>query len=177
MPRGEPAQEGAVVRDEEERPPLASEELLEPRDGLHVEVVRRLVEEQQVGVRGQRARQQHAALESGRERRHVVRRVEAHARDRRLDGAAQVGLVAAAPSATTSRTVPASEAGTCCGRLATRSPGGLRTSPSSSSIVPWSALQQRRLARAVATEQAEPLPALQVQVRSVEHGRDRRMRP
>ena len=48
-----PAQEGAVVRDEDAREAGSREERLEPLDRRDVEVVRRLVEQQQPGLRGE----------------------------------------------------------------------------------------------------------------------------
>jgi hypothetical protein len=52
-------QEGAVVGDEEQGDAGAQQVLLEPADRLDVEVVGRLVEEQQVGLAGKRAGEQH----------------------------------------------------------------------------------------------------------------------
>ncbi|MEI2745743.1 MAG: hypothetical protein V9G22_10010 [Ottowia sp.] len=77
--RREPAQERAVVRDEQRRLLALEQVLLEPLDARDVEVVRRLVEQQQVGVRRQRLREQHAAREAGRQPRDVGVRVEAEA--------------------------------------------------------------------------------------------------
>ena len=48
-------EEPAVVRDEDDRGVEADERLLEPLEALDVEVVRRLVEQQQVGVGAERA--------------------------------------------------------------------------------------------------------------------------
>jgi len=45
-------QEGPVVRDHDERPVVSAESLLELLDGLEVEVVRRLVEEEKVDAPG-----------------------------------------------------------------------------------------------------------------------------
>ena len=50
-------QEIAVVRDDEKRPGVAFEPVLEPEDGVEVEVIGRLVEEQQVRGAHQRLRQ------------------------------------------------------------------------------------------------------------------------
>ena len=59
---GQRAQEAPVVGDEDQRARPALEEAFQPVDGLDVEVVGGLVEQQHVGRRHQRARQQHAAL-------------------------------------------------------------------------------------------------------------------
>ena len=49
--------------DEEKRGFRLEQEFLEPEDGFEIEVVRRLVEQEQVGLAGQGAGQQHPALE------------------------------------------------------------------------------------------------------------------
>ena len=59
--------ERAVVADEEDGPVVGGEERLEPLDALEVEVVGRLVEEQQVGVAQQQLRQGDAHLPAARE--------------------------------------------------------------------------------------------------------------
>ena len=64
-------EEPAVVRDEDDRGVERSQHALEPLERLDVEVVRRLVEQQQVGLRGERARERGArqlAAGEGRER-------------------------------------------------------------------------------------------------------------
>ena len=58
----------AVVRDEDEGPRVVEEELLEPLDRVDVEVVRRLVEQEQIGVGEQRAGQGHACEFAARQR-------------------------------------------------------------------------------------------------------------
>ena len=50
-------QEVAVVRDEHERAVVGLQELLQPLDGRQVEVVRRLVQQQEVGLRREDARE------------------------------------------------------------------------------------------------------------------------
>ena len=62
---GDPLKECPVVGHKEEPPlRLPQEQRLELLDGLHVEVIRRLVEQQNVGVRRQRAGQGSAPLEA-----------------------------------------------------------------------------------------------------------------
>ena len=60
----EPAKERPVVRDEERRAAALEQMRLEPLDAREVEVVRRLVEEQHVGRRGERAGEEHAPGEA-----------------------------------------------------------------------------------------------------------------
>ncbi len=58
--RGQAFEEGAVVGDEQHGPGVVAQERLQPLDGLDVEVVGGLVEQQHVGRGHQRAGQQHA---------------------------------------------------------------------------------------------------------------------
>jgi hypothetical protein len=51
-------EEVAVVGDGDERPVVLAQELLQPADGVDVQVVGRLVEEQGLGVAEERLRQQ-----------------------------------------------------------------------------------------------------------------------
>ena len=62
--RRDPLQEQAIVRDRDrrERGPAARQQRLEPLDALDVQVVRRLVEEQQVGLAGEGAANRDALL-------------------------------------------------------------------------------------------------------------------
>ncbi len=64
----QPLQERAVVGDEEHRAGVIGQQRLEPGDGLDVEMIGRLVEQQQVGLGHQRARQQRAAAPPARQR-------------------------------------------------------------------------------------------------------------
>ena len=63
-----PLQEGAIVRHEGDGAAVAGQELFEPGDGVDVEVVGGFVEEQQVRLPDQRARQEHAAAPAAGER-------------------------------------------------------------------------------------------------------------
>ena len=79
---GDRLQERAVVRDEEERRlGLAADERLQPFDRCDVQVVRRLVEEHEVGLVGQHAGEQHATTQSARQRVEHGGGVEPHLRD------------------------------------------------------------------------------------------------
>jgi hypothetical protein len=64
--RGEIPQERAVVGDDDDRPPVGREPPAQPCDGVGVEVVRRLVQEEEFGARAQRAGEgQPGALAAG----------------------------------------------------------------------------------------------------------------
>ena len=67
-PCGEALQKRAVVRDEHHGAGVIGQERLEPGDGVDVEMVRRLVEQEEIGLAHQRAREQHAATPSTRQR-------------------------------------------------------------------------------------------------------------
>ena len=56
-------EEGAVVRDQDDRAGEARQQVLQPDDRLQVEVVGRLVEQQHIGRGRQRLRQRHALLQ------------------------------------------------------------------------------------------------------------------
>ncbi len=66
--RRDPLEERAVVGDEHERARILGEKRLEPEDGVEIEVIGRLVEQQHVGLGHQRSCEQHAAPPSARER-------------------------------------------------------------------------------------------------------------
>src|SRR5512140_3716891 len=63
-------EEPAIVRHEEDAACESDEQVLEPLDGPDVEVVGRLVEQQQLRLAHERARERHALLEAARERSH-----------------------------------------------------------------------------------------------------------
>ena len=64
---GDAVQETPVVRDDEIGPARAREVVLQELDGVEVEMVRRLVEQQDVGVRQDRAGEHRAVLLAARE--------------------------------------------------------------------------------------------------------------
>lgn len=64
---GHATQEGAVVRDEQQGDLFFEQEFLHPEDRVEVEVVGRLVEQQQAGLGGEGLGQQAAALKASRE--------------------------------------------------------------------------------------------------------------
>ena len=65
---GEALEERPIVRDEHDGAGVVGEEGFEPGDGVDVEMVGRLVEQQQIGLRHQRPREQHAPSPSAGER-------------------------------------------------------------------------------------------------------------
>ncbi len=81
-PLGDTVQEVAVVGDEDHAARVLFEVMLQPSHGLGVEMVGRLVEQQNVGLRQQQLRQRHAPLLAAREllslrmRRRAAQRVE-----------------------------------------------------------------------------------------------------
>ena len=71
-PAGDVVEEVPVMRDGDDGALVVGEEPLEPEHRLGVEVVRRLVEQQQVGRGEQQAAERHAAALAAGERRHVA---------------------------------------------------------------------------------------------------------
>ncbi len=67
-PLGRVVEEVAIVRDRDDGAGEALQELLEPLDALGIEMVRRLVEQQHVGLREQQTAQRDAAFLTARER-------------------------------------------------------------------------------------------------------------
>ena len=84
-PRGQLAQEDPVVGNEQDRARMSHQEFFEPGDGVDVEVVGRLVQQQDVGIADQGLGQQHAALHSRREGRYVGVGIQGHAGKDRVD--------------------------------------------------------------------------------------------
>ena len=79
------AEQGPIVRDEQQRAAVAQQEILQPADGVDVEVVGRLVQQQEVRAADHGLGQQHAAFHAGGKGRHVGVRLEAHPRDDGFD--------------------------------------------------------------------------------------------
>ena len=71
-PAGDVVEEVPVVRDRDDGALVVREEALEPEDRLGVEVVRRLVEEQQVGRAQEQPAERDAPALAARQRRHVA---------------------------------------------------------------------------------------------------------
>ena len=79
-PRGEAAEECPVVGHEQERPVPAAQEFLEPGDGVDVEMIRRLVEEEEIGAGDEGPGEEHAPLHATGERLEGALAVELHPR-------------------------------------------------------------------------------------------------
>ncbi len=173
--RGHVAQERAVVRHEHERPAALQQRFLEVLECGEIEVVGGLVQQQHVGVLHERGGEQHAAARAGRQRlerrvqveREVVRRLV----DARLDlpralagrGAAGVVQPLAHRAAHVERHV----------LLQHRHAHALRAHDLARvrGQLAGEQAQQRGLARAVASEQAEALARLDLQRGAVEQRR------
>ena len=78
-PRGQLAKEHAIVRHHQKRAREAEKEFFQPGDGVQVEVVRRLVQQEHVRLGGQGPGQEHPTLHAGRERGQLRIGLEAHA--------------------------------------------------------------------------------------------------
>ena len=92
--RGDAVEEIAVVRDEETRAGVAREKVLQPLDGLRIEMVRGFVEDEKVRPRDQRAAQRDAPFFSTAQRRDravALRRVEM--RSQTFDAAVEIPAV------------------------------------------------------------------------------------
>ncbi len=93
-PAGHVVQEVAVVRDRHDRAPIVLQVALQPPNRLRVQVVGRLVEQQQVGLAQQQPAQRHPASLPARQRRHVrVRRRAAQRVHRDLERRVEVPAV------------------------------------------------------------------------------------
>ena len=93
--RGDVVDEGAVVADDDDRLPRLDEEVLEPLDRLDVEVVRRLVEEKDIGLLQEELRQLDTHTPAPTELARLSREVaslEAKTEERQLDSLVIVDL-------------------------------------------------------------------------------------
>jgi hypothetical protein len=86
---GDVVEEHAVVGDDHDRAAEVADQLLQPQDAVEVEVVGGLVEQQQVGLGDQRARQRHALDATARQAGNLRRRVESETLDHLLDALVQ----------------------------------------------------------------------------------------
>ena len=170
-PRGQLAEEDAVVRHEDQRAAIAQQKILQPGDGVDVQVVGRLVQEQDVRVAHQAAGQEDAPLEPGREALEIGRGVEPHTRDDRVHLQTPVPgvLIAAGRRAGLRR---GQAAGQDVGHAARQSFGHLldQVGHSQAPFADYSPcigfklagddLEQRGFAHAVAPDETQPLAAL-----------------
>ena len=162
-PGGQPFQEDPVVGDEDDRAAVAQQERLQPADRLDVEVVGRLVQEQDVGIVDEGPGQQHAALHPRGELREPGVRVEPDPGDDRLH--AMVG-----PAEVMVMVVRVQPVGHLVGDGAAMALGHILGQPRDPQPLladdrPLVGLdlaadqaEQRALPLAVAPQQAEPLP-------------------
>ena len=79
------AEQGSIVRNEEQRAAVAEQKILQPADGVDVQVVGRLVQQQEIRAADHGLGQEHAAFHTGGKSGHIQVRLEAHARDDGLD--------------------------------------------------------------------------------------------
>ena len=63
-PVGQAPEKGPVVRDKKQTHRVPEQKILQPEDGSEVQMVRRLIEQEQIRLPGQRPGQQHAAFQS-----------------------------------------------------------------------------------------------------------------
>ena len=90
-PAGDVVEEISVVRDRDDGARVVLEEALQPRDRFGVEMVRRLVEQQQIGRLQQKPAQRHPAPLAARQRRDVgVRRRQAERVHRQIEARVEV---------------------------------------------------------------------------------------
>ena len=195
--RRDGVEEGAVVRHDHDAALEADEQLLEPGDRVEVEVVGRLVEQQHVGDGDERARERDALLGAARELGDRARAVEMEVRQRRLDallpvpgverldprlqrievGAFGVRLVGVAHDARLGDAFADGVehgAGVVEQRLLRHVADAQALRLLQQAVVellePGDDLEQRRLAGAVAADQADALAGLERERRAVEQG-------
>ena len=176
-PRGQLAEEHAVVRDEHQRGVPAVQKVFQPGDGVHVQMVRRFIQQQQVGRRDERPRQQHTPLHAGRQDVDLGVAIQAHARQNLSDTL----LCSPRPFVVLRQRVPGP--GQRRQRPCLRSPRhvlrqecDLRPRGHHDLAVvrfdlPRQNPQQRRLARSVATQQTDPLARFDMARDAVEQRR------
>src|SRR6185437_7971789 len=181
-PRGDTVEEGAIVGDHDRRRNL-QQQLLQPLDGADIEVIRRLIEQQQVRLSGERKgeRRTLALAARARRRRHPGLELEAmqELRQASLEAPA-LALIVLQGNARKCR-----GGGRCalqqtfaqrvrCGKLRLLlDESDVKSLPYLSLAViqhgePGDDPQESRLARAVATDQSETLAGLQCEPRAIE---------
>jgi len=177
--RGQPPQERPVVGDEDQRAAVAQQVILQPGDGVEVQVVRRFVEQNDVGVAHEPLRQHDPPLEARGERREVRVAVELHAHEDRIQqqpALPVLGIVRALgdglPAAGRGLQAPGDHlghgAGDPLGHLLRQRrhvhPALAHQRAGVRLEVARDELEQGRLPHPVAPHQAEPFPALDLQV-------------
>jgi hypothetical protein len=91
---GQTIDEGAVMAHEQQRARIFEQKLFEPFDGCNIQVIGRLVEQQHLGLRHQRARQQHASPPATGELIESGRRVQVQARGHVCDPLLELPAIA-----------------------------------------------------------------------------------
>ena len=169
-PGGQPAEERPVVGDEDQRPAEPEQVVFEPADRLDVQVVRRLVEQQDVGLADQRPGEQDPALHARGERLERGVGVELHPREDPVDRVA--GRVAAVALVEPGGDLVEDRAAPPLGDLLDQpgDPDPLRADHLAlvGREVAVEELQERRLPRPVPADQPDPLAALDLPVDLVE---------
>ena len=162
------------MRHEDQRAAVAQQEVFQPGDRVDVEVVGRLVEEHDVGVADEPARQQDAPLEPGGEalelaagsscvRARIVSMQEAVAPGV-LFPRVSADLLDAASRQLISPTQPVSPSGTSCGQVGDSARRARDDHARLWLQLAGDELEQRGFAHAVAADEAQPLAALDLQV-------------
>ena len=162
------AEKHPVVRDEKERRPASEKEILEQGDGVDVQVIGGLVEQQEVRTVAQPTGDENPAHDASRQRPEFGVRVEAQAGDRRVGG---LFYLPAVPSGDdiVNRTGQA-------GERFLRHEGDLEALPANDlpgirRDFAMNEAEKRGLPRSVAADQADPLSRLDPEVDAVEQGR------
>ena len=169
-PRGQLAEEDAVVGHQENRTGKAKEELFQPGDGVQVQVVGGLVEQEHVRLGGQRPGQEHAAFHAGGEHGNLGARVQPHAAEHGLD------LVVGQRTPTRAadgRDGLEDRARQVAGHFLNQHLGDQPLLADDLALVGFQLAleqpQQGQLALAVAAQQAEPLAAVDHELDPVQH--------
>ena len=175
--RGDLAQESAVVGDEEKSRLLFQEDPFQPQDRFEIEVVGRLVKQQQVRLARERPGQQRAALEASGKLREAAPRLEAGVADQILDPDVPLPVllvtVVVGPQPACDNVVHTALE---IGRNLLCQPGKNRARRAEHFArvglhIAHDDLHQGRLSRAVAPDQADPLARFELEIDLVEDRR------
>ena len=155
---------------------LARQQLLEPEDAVEVEVVRGLVEQQQLGLAHQLARDREPLLPAARQRRRRLALVrEAGAAQRHRDAGVEPRESSSGAPASASRRTEATRRVRRERRIlrhvAEAQPLARRARPRVRRLEPGQDLQQRRLARAVRPDEADVVALEDAEREALEQGR------
>ena len=158
-PLGDGIEHCAVVRDEQDRAGKRLERRLERLAAFEVEVVRRLVEDEEVRAGGDDEREREPPALAARELRRPASRASSQPEKRkRPSSACACGRCRPVAPIAHSSTLPRSSSSTsCCEKYASSTPWPIRPSRRPAD----DRLQQRRLARAVRADQSDMLAALE----------------